>query len=86
MTSTGQYQIHLTRYKNGRRRQSAAHFIQAVDFDNAVKFAHAMVQGSREADPGAEFGIASVTATGLGGPQCVSGWYTDEDLEEAVTE
>ncbi len=82
MTATSQYEIHLTRYKNGQRRQSAACFTQAVDFDDAVKFAQTLVQGSRDADPDAEFEIASVTATGLGGPTCEYAWVTEEELAD----
>lgn len=77
---TSSYTIHLTRYKNGSRRQSAPHFTQAEDFAGAVSFANALIQGSREADPDAEFEIASVTANGLGGPTCASGWLTSHEM------
>ena len=80
MTSTNTYQIHLTRYKDHKRRQSGPNWVQATNFREAMGLAEAMLMGSREADPDAEFEIASVAASGLGGHICMSGWQTKEEI------
>lgn len=80
------FKIHLTRYKNQKRRQSYAHFITAKDFSDAVDKANLLVVGSRDADPEAEFGIASIEATGPLGPTCSVGWVTSEEFEKQNTE
>jgi|TARA_Y100000310_G_C20563456_1_gene754250 hypothetical protein len=80
---TVQFQITLTRYKDGERRQSAPQFIQAEDFRQAMQFAEAMLTGCRMDDNAGEFGIAQISMSGLGGPTCKSGWQTSEETEEA---
>ena len=78
---TSSFEIRLTRYKGGERRQSGVYQVQATDFEHAVERANDFVRGAREADPSAEFGIADIHAGGLGGETCPFQWKTQAELD-----
>lgn len=78
---TCSFEIRLTRYKNGERRQSSAYHVQTADFEHAVERANDFVRGAREADLDAEFEIASIRADGLGGETCPFQWQTQAELD-----
>lgn len=75
-----QFEAIFTRYKDNHRRQSGVMFIMAENFARAVEQANAYLLGAREADPEADFEIASITHTGLQGPEAIIGWKLVEEL------
>ena len=81
ISMTSSFEIRLTRYKSGERRQSGIYHVQAADFEHAVGRAHDFVRGAREADPDAEFAIADIHASGLGGETCPFQWQTQVELD-----
>ena len=72
------YNATFTRYKDFKRIRSGDEFFTADDFNDAVRTAKGILLGMRLADRDAEFDIAEIRCTGLGGEQASVGFGDTE--------